>query len=33
LEPGPPEALAGRIRTDIDRWRKVITQAGIRAEK
>ena len=33
LEPGPPEALAGRIRTDIDKWRRVIAQAGIRAEK
>ena len=32
VEPGPPEALAERIRTDIDKWRKVITQAGIKAE-
>jgi tripartite-type tricarboxylate transporter receptor subunit TctC len=31
-EPGPPEALADRIRTDIDKWRKVIAQAGIKAE-
>jgi tripartite-type tricarboxylate transporter receptor subunit TctC len=32
LEPGPPEALTARIRTDIEKWRKVIAQAGIRAE-
>jgi tripartite-type tricarboxylate transporter receptor subunit TctC len=32
LEPGPPEALTARIRADIDKWRKVIAQAGIRAE-
>jgi tripartite-type tricarboxylate transporter receptor subunit TctC len=32
LEPGPPEALANRIGTDIDKWRKVISQAGIKAE-
>jgi len=32
VEPGPPEALAERIRTDIDKWRKVIAQAGIKAE-
>jgi tripartite-type tricarboxylate transporter receptor subunit TctC len=32
LEPGPPEALAKRIGTDIDKWRKVISQAGIKAE-
>src|SRR5262249_14172344 len=29
LEPGPPEALAERIRADIEKWRKVIAQAGI----
>jgi tripartite-type tricarboxylate transporter receptor subunit TctC len=29
LEPGPPEALTARIRTDIEKWRKVIAQAGI----
>jgi tripartite-type tricarboxylate transporter receptor subunit TctC len=32
IEPGPPEALAARIRADIDKWRKVISQAGIRAQ-
>jgi len=32
VEPGPPEALAARIRTDIEKWRKVIAQAGIKAE-
>ena len=32
VEPGPPEALAQLIRTDIDKWRKVIVQAGIKAE-
>src|SRR5262249_29183205 len=32
VEPGPPEALAERIRTDIDKWRKVIAQAGIKTE-
>ena len=31
-EPGSPEALAGRIRADIDKWRTVISQAGIKAE-
>ena len=30
-EPGPPEALAARIRTDLEKWRKVIVQSGIRA--
>jgi tripartite-type tricarboxylate transporter receptor subunit TctC len=32
LEGGPPEALAARIRADIDKWRNVIAQAGIKAE-
>jgi tripartite-type tricarboxylate transporter receptor subunit TctC len=32
IEPGPPEALAGRIRTDIEKWRKVIAQGNIKAE-
>jgi len=32
VEPGPPEALANRIRTDLEKWRKVIVQSGIRAE-
>jgi len=31
VEPGPPEALANRIRTDLEKWRKVIVQSGIRA--
>ena len=30
-EPGPPEALTARIRTDTVKWRKVIDQAGIKA--
>jgi tripartite-type tricarboxylate transporter receptor subunit TctC len=29
-EPGPPEALAALIVGEIDKWRKVITQAGIK---
>jgi tripartite-type tricarboxylate transporter receptor subunit TctC len=29
-EPGAPEALPLRIRTDIAKWRKVIDQAGIK---
>jgi tripartite-type tricarboxylate transporter receptor subunit TctC len=32
IDPGPPEALAGRIRTDIEKWRKVIAQGNIKAE-
>ena len=32
-EPGPPEALTARIRTDIAKWRKVIDQAGIKPER
>jgi tripartite-type tricarboxylate transporter receptor subunit TctC len=28
-EPGTPEALAARIRTDIEKWREVIRNAGI----
>ena len=28
-EPGPPEALAARIRADLDKWRDVIVSAGI----
>jgi tripartite-type tricarboxylate transporter receptor subunit TctC len=31
-EPGPPEVLTERIRTDIARWREVVAKAGIRAE-
>ncbi|MFL5086285.1 MAG: Bug family tripartite tricarboxylate transporter substrate binding protein [Xanthobacteraceae bacterium] len=29
-EPGPPEALANLIGSEIEKWRKVITQAGIK---
>ncbi|MFL6933769.1 MAG: Bug family tripartite tricarboxylate transporter substrate binding protein [Xanthobacteraceae bacterium] len=29
-EPGPPEALATLIGSEIEKWRKVITQAGIK---
>jgi tripartite-type tricarboxylate transporter receptor subunit TctC len=32
VEPGTPEALGERIRADIEKWRKVIAQAGIKAE-
>ena len=32
IEPGPPEALGQRVAADIDKWRKVITQASIKAE-
>jgi tripartite-type tricarboxylate transporter receptor subunit TctC len=28
-EPGPPEALAARIRADLEKWRDVIVSAGI----
>jgi tripartite-type tricarboxylate transporter receptor subunit TctC len=31
-EPGPPEAVTKRIRTDIEKWRGVVAKAGIRAE-
>ena len=31
-EPGPPDALTARIRTDIEKWRGVVAKAGIRAE-
>lgn len=31
-EPGPPEALTGRIRSEIAKWRDVVAKAGIRAE-
>ncbi|MFL6798928.1 MAG: tripartite tricarboxylate transporter substrate binding protein [Xanthobacteraceae bacterium] len=31
-EPGSPEAVAARIHSDIEKWRSVIIQAGIRAE-
>jgi tripartite-type tricarboxylate transporter receptor subunit TctC len=32
-EPGPPEALTARIRSDTEKWRKVIDQAGIKPER
>src|SRR5262245_45345720 len=32
IDPGPPEALAARIRNDIEKWRKVIAQGNIKAE-
>jgi tripartite-type tricarboxylate transporter receptor subunit TctC len=31
-EAGPPEALTGRVRGDIAKWREVIAKAGITAE-
>ena len=31
-DPGPPEALTQRIRTDIEKWRGVVAKAGIRPE-
>ena len=31
-QPGPPDAVTERIRTDIEKWRAVVTKAGIRAE-
>ncbi len=31
-EPGPPEALTERIRSDIEKWRGVAAKAGIRPE-
>ena len=31
-EPGPPETVSERIRSDIRKWRDVAAQAGIRAE-
>jgi tripartite-type tricarboxylate transporter receptor subunit TctC len=30
-ESGPPEALAERIRTDLEKWRNVVKKAGIRS--
>jgi len=32
VEGGPPQVLGARIASDIEKWRKVIAQAGIRAE-
>lgn len=31
-EPGPPENVTHRIRTDVEKWRAVITKAGIKAD-
>jgi hypothetical protein len=31
-EPGPPDAVSERIRSDIQKWRDVAAKAGIRAE-
>ena len=31
-EPGPPEAVTQRIRTDIEKWRGVVAKAGIKRE-
>ena len=31
-EPGPPEAVTQRIRSDIEKWRGVVAKAGIRRE-
>jgi tripartite-type tricarboxylate transporter receptor subunit TctC len=31
-EPGPPEAVTQRIRSDTDKWSDVVAKAGIRAE-
>lgn len=31
-EPGSPEALTQRLRTDTDKWRSVVTQAGVKTE-
>jgi len=31
-EPGPPDDLGRRIRRDIDKWREVVTRAGIKTE-
>jgi tripartite-type tricarboxylate transporter receptor subunit TctC len=31
-EPGPPQMLTERIRTDIEKWRAVVTKAGIRPD-
>ena len=31
-EPGPPEAVTQRIRSDTEKWRAVVAKAGIRAE-
>jgi tripartite-type tricarboxylate transporter receptor subunit TctC len=30
-EPGAPQALTERIRTDIDKWRGIVAKAGIKA--
>ena len=30
LDPGPPAALAARIRDDVEKWREIIRKAGLR---
>ena len=32
LEPGAPEAVQARIRTDVEKWRQVIAKAGIQPQ-
>jgi tripartite-type tricarboxylate transporter receptor subunit TctC len=31
-EPGPPEAVTQRIRSDTEKWREVVAKAGVKAE-
>jgi hypothetical protein len=31
-DPGPPQVVTERIRTDTDKWRGVVAKAGIKAE-
>jgi tripartite-type tricarboxylate transporter receptor subunit TctC len=31
-EPGRPDAVTARIRADIEKWRAVVTKAGIRPD-
>jgi tripartite-type tricarboxylate transporter receptor subunit TctC len=31
-EPGPPDAVTHRIRSDTDKWREVVAKAGVKAE-
>jgi len=31
-EPGPPQTVTERTRSDIEKWRGVVAKAGIRAE-
>jgi hypothetical protein len=32
IDPSTPAAVTERIRRDIEKWRKLVTQAGIRSE-